>query len=370
VPIAQINLIDEKRQWSKSSFGLERGEVPRDLSFCAHTVAGKEPLVVKDARRDARFQDNVFVQGDPKVRFYAGVPLANGRDNQMVGSLCLVDTRPRVFEEKDVKLLQDLGELVRQEFENRGRELVLENEERLNVLLAYSHSGFFDDRLTQGGCYLSPRWKEILGYADNELRNEYETFRTLVHPDDFAMTAGMLAPHAEGVHPFSFECRMRHKDGRWIWVESRGVVAADPDLKPTRYLGFITEITGRRENMARLELLENCFDRLGQGIMITDAELAPAHLSILYANPAFLKLTGFAWDDLVGKDPFLLGGPYQDKAVLIERLFREQKNYVFEGKTSRQDGSALRGSWTVSPLPDEVGRLTHLITTLRDLDEA
>jgi PAS domain S-box-containing protein len=369
VPIAQINLIDEKRQWSKSSFGLATGQVERGASFCAHTILERDALIVSDATQDDRFRENPYVVGDPKVRFYAGYPLVHGKNGMVVGTLCLVDRRPRFFTESDKQLLADLAAVVCGELKNRALELLMESEERLNVLLTHSESGFFDDHYDKGVCYLSPRWKEILGYADGELVNRYETFRSLVHPEDVARVEVALTPRRAGISPFNFEARMRHKEGRWIFVESRGVVTGDENLKLMRHLGFLTEITARRTSLERLRLLEICFDRMGQGVLVTDAEFAPARLSILDANPAFEKLTGYRRGELLGRDPEFLLGPYQSEAALFERLFREQKPYHFKGESPRKDGSMLRGSWTVTPLPDAMGRLTHLVTSLRNLDE-
>lgn len=113
VPIAQVTLIDAERQWFKS--GAEDGctETPRTFSFCAHAVLSDEVLLVSDAREDERFSDNPLVTGDPLIRFYAGCPLKV--DGHNLGTLCLIDDRPRVFSPDELELLLDLGELARQE---------------------------------------------------------------------------------------------------------------------------------------------------------------------------------------------------------------------------------------------------------------
>jgi phosphoribosyl 1,2-cyclic phosphodiesterase/CheY-like chemotaxis protein len=111
VPMATITLVDEKRQWFKSCQGTAGREDPRDASFCAHVVSKAEPMIVFDTLSDERFADNPLVLGGPRIRFYAGYPLTLD-DRTCVGTLCLLDTRPRNFEELDLKQLRDLALIV------------------------------------------------------------------------------------------------------------------------------------------------------------------------------------------------------------------------------------------------------------------
>ncbi|HZW75525.1 MAG TPA: GAF domain-containing protein, partial [Caldimonas sp.] len=114
VPIAIVSLIDSDRQYYKSHHGIEFSESPRETAFCAHTILDTAVLQVPDALEDDRFADSPFVAGEPRVRFYAGVPLA-GSDGSLLGAFCVVDRRPRQFDEQQLTLLRDLAELVQAE---------------------------------------------------------------------------------------------------------------------------------------------------------------------------------------------------------------------------------------------------------------
>ena len=121
VPIALIALMERDREWFKSCYGLEIREVLREASFCGHAIFERQPLVVSDAHLDERFADNPYVTGFPGVRFYAGHPLilSNGC---CVGTLCILDVRPRHFDNVGISLLRDLSEIVIAELERSQAE--------------------------------------------------------------------------------------------------------------------------------------------------------------------------------------------------------------------------------------------------------
>lgn len=114
VPIALVSLVDHHRQWFKSRQGLAARQTPRAVSFCGHTILGEEILVVPDASRDERFADNPLVTGEPHIRFYAGRPL-RAPDGSKLGTLCIIDRRPRRLSPEDLHALEDLGGMVEQE---------------------------------------------------------------------------------------------------------------------------------------------------------------------------------------------------------------------------------------------------------------
>jgi diguanylate cyclase (GGDEF)-like protein len=114
VPIALVSLVDTNRQWFKSCVGLSASETSRDVSFCAHAILGDEILMVPDTLADERFHDNPFVTDEPNIRFYAGCPLkvANG---SKLGTLCLIDVKPRDLDADECALLRDLARMAEQE---------------------------------------------------------------------------------------------------------------------------------------------------------------------------------------------------------------------------------------------------------------
>jgi len=120
VEIALVSLVDTDRQWFKSTCGLDAKETPRDISFCGHAILQDKVFIVKNALEDPRFSDNPLVVGPPNIRFYAGAPLKLS-SGQTVGTLCIIDPKPKSLEPEEVDHLHVLAHMVSMELEGQGK---------------------------------------------------------------------------------------------------------------------------------------------------------------------------------------------------------------------------------------------------------
>jgi GAF domain-containing protein len=111
MPIVLVSLVDAKRQWFKARVGLDACETDRESSFCGHAILQPSILVIENALADERFHDNPLVLGAPGIRFYAGAPLQLP-GGQIVGTLCLIDRKPRTLDDVDQAILSSLRELI------------------------------------------------------------------------------------------------------------------------------------------------------------------------------------------------------------------------------------------------------------------
>jgi diguanylate cyclase (GGDEF)-like protein/PAS domain S-box-containing protein len=190
VPMAVLTLVDEERQWFKSSVGLALAQTDRDVAFCAHAVAEPDTvrLVVEDATRDPRFADNPLVTGDPGVRFYAG-HVVRSPDGYPLGTLCAIDDRPRSLTPAQEAVLADLAALAEEEIaRQRGRVLVerLDASERVKSLVLRSlHEGVVlqaaDGRIVEW----NPAAEGLLGLLSEEMAGltSHELKISAIHPD-------------------------------------------------------------------------------------------------------------------------------------------------------------------------------------------
>ena len=118
VPTALVSLIDDDRQWFKSRVGVDSCETPRSISFCGHAILQDDIMVVPDVNQDERFIDNPLVTGEPHIQFYAGAPLKLP-GGQNVGTLCLIDNKPRTLGDIDLAILGSLRDLAVEELVRR-----------------------------------------------------------------------------------------------------------------------------------------------------------------------------------------------------------------------------------------------------------
>lgn len=109
-----VALIDDRRQFLKSVIGPVQQNMPRALSFCNATIRNAGPLIVRDALEDDRFKNNPLVLGEPYIRFYAGYPL-RGWGGWTVGTLCVIDQKPREYSMRDGRKLRSLARQIEDE---------------------------------------------------------------------------------------------------------------------------------------------------------------------------------------------------------------------------------------------------------------
>ncbi|GGB81256.1 MULTISPECIES: GAF domain-containing protein [Henriciella] len=103
-PVGFFSVLDEDTQHLYSRFGVSLKQTPRDIAFCDHTIKARTPMIIDNAAEDERFRHNPLVTQAPSIRFYAGAPVII--DNWFaIGSLCIVDTKPRSLTPNNVRML-------------------------------------------------------------------------------------------------------------------------------------------------------------------------------------------------------------------------------------------------------------------------
>lgn len=256
VPVALFSLIDRDRQWFKSRIGLEATESPREQAFCSHTILESAPLVVEDAAHDARFADNPLVTGHPNIRFYAGAPVRTSAGHA-IGTLCAIDSKPRVLSTQDVQTLQDLADIMSKEVQARerldfARERVLESgaaaqasEGRLRSIFELASIGIALIGPDGGWLRVNGALCDILGYTERELMGL--TFQDITWHEDLDADLGLLARlQRHEISRYQMEKRYVRKNGELVWANLSVSSKVGPDGAIEYYVSVITDIGARK----------------------------------------------------------------------------------------------------------------------------
>ena len=254
VPIALVSLVDECRQWFKSSHGLDTAETPRGISFCQYVIAEGRPVVVTDVTSDPRFRDNPLVTGDLHIRFYAGVPL-RAYNGAILGTLCLIDREERApLTAAELERLEDFAGIIMAEADLR-RIGVERDEARRMLERALDFSGI-------ATWQLNPRTGEMSwhGAAAELFGADYESalataddLLARMPPEDRERVTAALVESRDGGHPYSVAHRLQHPERGMRWIASRG----DWDVwsNDARLTGISIDITEQKSRQENANLL-------------------------------------------------------------------------------------------------------------------
>jgi two-component system sensor histidine kinase/response regulator len=173
----------------------------------------------------------------------------------------MTEQKYRALEDKnrqlqaEIEALQAFPQTIQQTIQQVEEELS-DGEERWQSVLYGTNDGIWDWNIETDEFFISPRWKKILGYQDDELVNQIDTWKNLLHPEDSERSIQLLQEHLEGKHPFYIvEFRLRCKDSSYKWMLSWGQALRDEMGKPVRVLGSHTDISDRKQ--AEQALLES-----------------------------------------------------------------------------------------------------------------
>ncbi|MES9940365.1 MAG: EAL domain-containing protein [Candidatus Thiodiazotropha sp. 6PLUC2] len=265
--------------------------------------------------------------------------------------------------------LARLPEAVNRAIEDKRQKQNLKaSEERYRLLMQSSHYGIWDWNLKTDSLYLSPQWKQQLGYQDQELENSFSTFEKLLHPQDrdkVIATIKLFVTTPE--EQWNIEFRMHHKTDGYRWINARASYKTDTNGQVIRMLGVHIDITQRRNSDEKLRQAAQVFSSTIEGVIITDA-----NANILRVNPAFEEITGYTSEQAVGKKPRFLQSADHSNDTLhsIWQTLISDGYWSGEIQNQRANGNSYPALMTISAVKDENKITTGYVCLFVDITQS
>jgi len=369
VDICLVTLIDENRQWFKSNQGFGLNEIPRDISFCQHTILSATPLIVEDTLLDPRFIDNPLVSGPSPLRFYAGVPLI-GINNFRIGTFCIYDCKPRKLNSNDLSSLLDFTRLIQSEiFSVTNEDLkqkFKEGDSKLRAIIDNVVDGIIT--IDEKGIVetLNPAAVRLFGYCEEEVIGNNVK---MLMPDGYKYSHDdYLKQYRDtGVAKIigtGREVTGRRKDGSTFPID---IAVSEMILKGKRgFTGIVRDISQRKMQ----EEIQEKFATIVKSSNDAIVSYKPDGC-ITSWNLAAEKMFGYSQDNIVGKK----------YSVLVPESRKSEHDDVFDKLKSGENfkhhetqrltkaGKLVDVSISISPITNKDGTLVEISAIFRDISD-
>ena len=259
--------------------------------------------------------------------------------------------------------------------ERKQAEVALrEGNARMELATRSSNIGMWDWDLRTDQVYFSPEWKRQIGYEEDELPGRYEEWESRLHPEDRLRILRALSEYREGTAPeYAVEFRLRHKDGSYRWIATRGGILLDDTQQPYRMLGCHLDVTERREAEGVLQFerarAQQYLDVAGVMLIALGADQR-----VVLINPKGCEILGYSKEEILGHDwfdTFLPDEHVGEVKQVFDQIMSGNVEPVeyYENPIVRKDGSGRMMAWHNSVLRDSAGQIVGLFSSGEDITD-
>lgn len=253
------------------------------------------------------------------------------------------------------------------ELKRKSDLLLAESQKQLSIAIKSANVGLWNWNMITNEVWYSREWKTQLGYAEDEITNDFNTWKRLVHPEDGKYVLSKIQEYVkEKVNYFTIEFRMKHKNGSYLNIMNNASIYYDNEGNASRIVGSHIDITERKKTEEKARILAIAVEQSPVSILITDENGV-----IEYVNPQLLKSTGFSSDEVIGKNPRLFkSGKHSTEFYknLWDTILAGQ-NWYGDVINMKKNGDTSWEYMIISPLTNEVGKVNHFIAIKEDISE-
>ena len=360
-PIVLITFIDQNGVFVKSQYGIDIQDFSRNDSLCNFTIEENKLIVIPDTTLDSRTVNLSKVVSEPKIRFYAGVPLTSP-DGQALGSLSILDTQPGNINDEEKQVLIILATKIVAHLEARKKNLELKDliikYEEINTM--FNNSAELQSIMDRNGTILvvNKAVEKLLGYSPEEVEGR-AIWDFFLEGDIKNLIPIFSEGLSAGKKSFEVEARIKLKDGTVKWMGWSLAVKND------KWYANGRDISEQKKMIAELEQLSLVANKVNNGVIISDSKS-----KVIWSNEATENITGYSLADLKGKKiGDVLSGELTDMNVL-ERARENTINklpFNIDIRLYRKDGASIWLSVLNSVILDREGNVDKEIEVIIDI---
>ena len=214
----------------------------------------------------------------------------------------------------------------------------------------------------------------IFGYTPDQVGGSSKWWFDKIHPEDtIKMSIKLYSFIEQKTEKWQDQYRFRCADGSYKHVLDRGFILKDENGKSVRMIGAIQDITKQKEEEQRLKLLETVITQAKDSIIITEPDLQDGNIpKIVYVNPAFLTMSGYTPDEIIGESPSIFVGPNSDMQEYEKLSFsiKNKQECQIETISYKKNKEEYWVGFSMLPVYNSDGELSHWVSIQRDITEA
>ncbi len=362
--VATMTLVDDSRQFFKSSVGTAVSQTPLSHSFCQHVVTGGAPLVVTDARSDPRVKDNAAIE-DLDVVAYCGVPLTDA-DGHTLGSFCAIEHTPRQWTEIEIEILTELAHNIMTELDLRAaHRALIAREQETRSIIESAHDAFIALDAGHRIVDWNPAAERLFGWRIDEAVGQLASATILPAIGSAPDLARHARPGGSHLPALPVELSARHRDGRELQVEVSIARVETPE--GPRFNALIRDIAERRAAQIQREQLARVVESTNDAVITVDRAG-----TITSWNAGAERLYGYTAEEMIGTPqvaPARRDRSHSDAQELMPRLMAGEHVTERARSRRRRDGSRIFVDLSAAPLRDESGNVIGATSIARDVTD-
>ena len=290
------------------------------------------------------------------------------RINKQHGEIRWISTKAEVICNQNGEIVSLLAVYVDITNRKRMEESLKQSEDRLSKTLMAANDGMWDWNLKTNEVYFDPRYYTMAEYQVDEFPHRLEEFQKRIHPDDVDYVMEQAERHLSGkIERFIVEFRFKKKNNDWLWILGRGIIVErESSGEPLRFIGTHTDITQRKLTEIELNKLSTAVAQSPLIIAITDKKGV-----LQYVNARFTEITGYAADEVIGKNPRILQSGEHSLQMYKELWKTVASGEVWQGElcNKKKNGQFYWESASIAPVFDSRKKITNYIKISEDITE-